>query len=450
MILNHRIADHFSNLAGGYSGTLNDTMKAGLVADGYSGTVNDMLQAYLRDIGYGPVLSSSFKKFTDFLAATDYDDVVAYYRMTETGKPVKGTGSVTVTRASSATGGDGITEDLVAVGNNTARYRSGKMLVEETRVNQVTYATPTAAQWSDSSTGVAAYSQSVETCKGRTGTAAKVTIGDVSGGLSGINFPAFAAADSAAGTASLYVRAGNCAGKVLDLLVLDFTATSPKGDAQITLTDEPQRVTVTTSALTAGNIMIIVAGYANLLGGASTLEDGDYFYVDVGQFETGESATSPILTSGAAATRLMDVPTIDVANMPAYSADYSIAMTLYAYDGSSNGHGLYSIDGETTRRAIIDGSDHKLYTVHPNATASTNVMPHSQPLRIVTSVDVDVNVNTYVNGVLESTTAAAAFSGTATAFYVGTYLGGTQSAHGLIGDLKTYSKALSATEALYA
>lgn len=362
-------------------------------------------------------------------------------------------GTGTFTRASSATFFDRVSGDITSATTDAPCFEEAGLLMEVARTNQVTATTPSnASGWANvGSTATLAFAQSVEACPGRTGTSCKVTMGSVAGGLSVVATPPFLSADSAIGCFSIYVvGVGSSIGKVADIAIYDVTATAVLGIAQVTLTANPQRVSVVGSATTATNAMLCTVGMSTAFGGSSNLAEGDYFYVDVGQYETGAGPSSPILTTGTAATRTAPTLTFPTSVLPAYTGDYSIAMTVKLVDGSTSGHGMYSADGETTRRAVVDASDHKLYTVHPNATASTNALSHDITYRIVTSVDVDGNVVTYVNGAVESTTTAAAFSGTMTDFYLAGYVGGTQPLHGWVKDFKVYSKAVDATEAQYA
>ena len=455
MVINQRIKDHFTDLLGSYSGTVQGTINDYLVSIGYSGSLNNMLQSYLYDLGYGKLLSGSFQPYLTDLGSSLHPNTVSKYDLTISLKDFFDNGAGTFTRASSRTGFDRVTGDLTTYGNNEPHFGELGLLIEESRTNQVTSTTPDSGEgWSNvGTTATLTEGQSVEACKGRSGTAGKCTVGDTSGGASFCGPAGFFSADSAIGCASFYVRGeGSSVGKTIDILIFDLTGTAVLGIDTFTLTDQPQRIHVVGSATTAGNVIVIGAGHIQAYGGASTLAEGDYFYIDVGQYETGAGPSSPILTSGAAATRAADLLSIPASALPAYTSDCTIAMTVVLKEDPIGGyHGLWAVNGETSREGIVDSSVQKtLHFMPSNSGAGDIELGHSVSIRYVCTYDADGNWVSYIDNALDNQGAVGAISGTATSIGIGANTGGSQVLHGWIRDVRTYDRALSSTEVPHA
>ena len=353
-----------------------------------------------------------------------------------------GTGSLEVSRASNAVQGDGVSSNIVTVGNNVARYGALGMVIEESRTNLVEYSEDSdnwLAQGGITTTkdyGIAPDGQP---------TSALITISSIS--PYAFKGAIVTPSASTTHTQSVYLKGTDSSvGKVIDVLFYDAVATAAKFVCQHTLTSEWVRVSCG-GTVVSGNTGYAVVGHATAIGGASDLEVGDAFEMWGLQLEEGIGSTSYIKTTGTAATRAGDWPSINAANMPAYSSDMSIAMTVSLFSDASNYHGLWAAEGETTREGDIDNGTAKLIHFIPSTDASTGTaITHGTPVRYCLTYDADGNWVAYLNGVQDDTAAVGSISGTLTSVTVGASSGGSYPLHGHLSLISIYNKALTSAE----
>lgn len=356
-----------------------------------------------------------------------------------------GTGPATLTRASNATQLSKITGNVEAKSSNEACFEAPGISMFQARTNQIVSSTPVFnASWSG--VGVTAeYNSGVEAMPGYT-TSAKVIVGsDTDCSI----YPIWTEANSAAGTASVWVKGDSgSAGKTIDIVLIDLTVGAAIGVDTLTLSETPQRIKLQGTATTATNTMLMAVGKGPTYGGTSNLAEGDVFYVDGFQYETGTGATPNIFTSGSAATRVKDVLTIPVANMPAYSGDMSIGMTFSLADDPSDYHGLFAATGENAREGVIDNATQKLLHFIPGADASAGrTIEHYRSVRYLLTYDANGNWIAYLDGVQDDTAAVGVISGALTSLYIFGSDSGTYPLHGWGRNLKIYNRILTAAEA---
>lgn len=443
MIVNQRLKQHFETLGGTTYRTVPDAIKGGLVAQGYSGTVNDMLKAYFADLGFGKTNTAGFKKLVDELSDVLYPNLVSYYPVTNSLKDFLGGTAATFTRSTVATYINKETGLVTVAAINEPRFEAQGLLMEEARINQCPYYSPFGGGgWGGS--GITFEASSVEAMPGFSSSASKATFVANTGAdyIAAI----FTSADSAVGTGSLWIASSaSSAGKTIDLALYDTTAAAVLGITTVTLTVNPQRVQITGTATTAGNGMVLAAGNLDAFGGTSNLDIGDVVYVDGAQYETGLGATSNILTAGSALQRTADSLILPAAAYPAYTADSTIAMTIVPMVDPDAYHGLWAVAGETSREADIDSATQKLLHFIPSTVASSgSVLAHGTPTRYVCTYDADGNWIAYLDGTQDDTAAVGSISGTITGLYVGG--NGTLPLHGHVREVKTLNTIATAEQ----
>lgn len=157
-------------------------------------------------------------------------------------------------------------------------------------------------------------------------------------------------------------------------------------------------------------------------------------------------ASSYIPTAGTAVPRGADDLSIDAANIPAPTADYTVCITVdsLGFD-SSKSQVLFNIDGETSRRIQWNTTTGAIEAIHGAVTSiSTSTFSAGDSVEICFTVG-GSNQTLYINSVQEDQDVKGTVTGTATAVDIGHQAGANQ-AFSNIQDLKIFDIQLSASQ----
>jgi len=135
-------------------------------------------------------------------------------------------------------------------------------------------------------------------------------------------------------------------------------------------------------------------------------------------------ASSDIPTVATTVTRAADNLSIDTANIPAPTVDYTISMELDILGlDSTKTQTVYSVDGETSRKSEINTTTGLLEATHGAVTStSTTALIAGTKVKIAFAVG-GTNQTLYINGVQEDQDVKGTVTGTATAISIGNAAG---------------------------
>lgn len=171
-----------------------------------------------------------------------------------------------------------------------------------------------------------------------------------------------------------------------------------------------------------------------------------FVYSSAFQAEELPFASSYIKTLASPVSRTADNLSIDAANIPSPTADYSVSFktTLIGLD-SSLSQVLLNVDGETSRRIQWNTTTGAIEAIHGAVTStSTTTFSGGDTVEVAFVVN-GTNQTLYINKVQEDQDAKGTATGTATAIDIG-HQGGANQAFSNIKKLKISDVALSATQ----
>jgi len=182
------------------------------------------------------------------------------------------------------------------------------------------------------------------------------------------------------------------------------------------------------------------------IGGESTWSTEEDIYAWGGQVEELPFASSYIHTTISLLTRTADNLSIDSANIPSPTADYSVSSVIDTLGSiaSPTDHCLWSAEGEVTR--ILRTSDSGNST--PNYIHTTNT--DGSPISINTVTEIVVTKNSsigtiYQDGVSTGTLVPGAITGSITDIAIGNK-GSSEHLYGHIKNFRIYNIALTADQ----
>jgi hypothetical protein len=135
-------------------------------------------------------------------------------------------------------------------------------------------------------------------------------------------------------------------------------------------------------------------------------------------------ASSHIKTTTIPVSRDPDDLSIDAANIPSPTSDYTVSMEVDVLGlDSTKIFTVYSVDGETSRKCEINTTTGLIEATHGAVTVtSTTVMVPGIKPDIKVAVDA-TNITLFVDGVQEAQAAKGTVTGTATAISIGNAAG---------------------------
>lgn len=165
------------------------------------------------------------------------------------------------------------------------------------------------------------------------------------------------------------------------------------------------------------------------------------------QLELAPFASSYDPTAGTNPARALDDFSIDPANIPSPTEDYSVCMKVKALGfDSGTSQVLSNVDGETSRRIQWNTTTGAIEAIHGAVTsASTSTFSAGDSVKVCFAVD-GANQTLYINGVQEDQDAKGTVTGSATAIDIGHQAGANQ-AFSYISDYRIYDAALTASQA---
>ncbi len=178
----------------------------------------------------------------------------------------------------------------------------------------------------------------------------------------------------------------------------------------------------------------------NRLVGIGTLNQA---YTWGAQLEQLKFASSYIPTTATSVTRDSDDLSIDPANIPAPTVDYSISFStsLVGLDDTLS-QVLFNVEGESTRRIEWDTTTGTIKATHGGVTCtSTSTFSAGEAVTVCFAVD-GTNQTLYINEVQEDQQLKGTVTGTATNINIG-HQAGTNHSYSRINSLKTYNEALT-------
>jgi len=172
---------------------------------------------------------------------------------------------------------------------------------------------------------------------------------------------------------------------------------------------------------------------------------GDEIEVDYIGLELLPFASSRIETTTLAVTRASDNLSIDVANIPASTADYSVSAEVDKLGFVSGGFArIYDVDGDT-RHLRVDTASNKLTGRHSTQSFGlTSIIPN-MVFKVTFTVG-SANQTLYFNGVQEDQDAKGVVAAGATGVDIGRQASG-QYLFGHIKNFRIYDVALTAEQA---
>ncbi len=203
-----------------------------------------------------------------------------------------------------------------------------------------------------------------------------------------------------------------------------------------------------TTTVTASSLLQLI-GMTTVDGNADYVGDGTGDLTFWGaQIENLNFPTSVTHNTSAAVPRGPDSLSIDVANIPAPTADYtvSVEVDILGIDSSIT-QTIYSVDGETSRKIEVNGTTGLIEATHGAVTStSTTALVAGTKTKIAFVVD-GTNQTLYINGIQEDQDIKGTVTGTATAISIGNAAGINQ----LFGHEKSFridKVALTANQVL--
>jgi len=245
-------------------------------------------------------------------------------------------------------------------------------------------------------------------------------------------------------TATAFVKAGN---KTVCYLTVEFSdpnantayfdlSTGTVGTVQAgldgatikRLTNGWFRITATRTTIGGGASFVHVA-WANadndaVFAGDGSTVDGHNWGAPL---EALPFASSYIKTVASTVPRTADNLSIDAANIPAPTADYTVSMEVDAIGfDSSLSQVLFNVAGETSRRIAWNTTTGAIEATH-GAVTSVSTSTFSAGDRVKISFVVDAtNQTLYINGIQEDQDAKGTVTGTATSINIGHQAGVNQ------------------------
>lgn len=165
------------------------------------------------------------------------------------------------------------------------------------------------------------------------------------------------------------------------------------------------------------------------------------------QLEELPFASSYIPTTTIAVTRGADNLSIDAANIPVPTADYSVSLTVtpLGVDDSSSVNGLMNVEGETQRVTRIATST-GFYQFRHNATSQSTTVATANARTKISGTVGATNQTLYVNGEQEDQDAKGTVTGTKTSISIGKIASGNY-IFANFKDFRIDSSELSASQA---
>lgn len=348
----------------------------------------------------------------------------------------------TFARACAATYHDTVSGTVLHYGNNVPRFTGNHLEVEEARTNLVAYSED-ANNWG-AAAGVTLIS-TTETAPDGSATATLLEF--TSDSDAGIGPTIGAVSNATAHTVSVFLKGP--AGLTATLGIVDGTTPAALGFKHVTMTGNWVRVEVTGTVVTPANFHYVFVGAFSDVPGHN-IAIGDQLHYWGYQFEEGGRASSYIPTSGSAATRVAEHPTLPSSAIPHYDVDSSFAFDFYLYpNGLQSYHGTFDVGGNAYRQQVID-TDGGILTFIPANNAAYGVgVSHNRWHRLLFTFDASSGAFIiYLDGVQVYTSTAGVLTGTTQwldLFYIPGY-----ALDGRGKNFVSYNRIITADEAPYA
>ncbi len=331
-----------------------------------------------------------------------------------------GTGSATFTRSTTGTFIDAATGLVTTASVNIPRFEANGVLIEGGSTNDALHNRDhTNAVWAK--TGLTALKDAIG-ADGVANSASTLT----ATAPAGTSFQTVTQV-SAENTYSIDVRRKTGTG------VIEIT-----DDNGSTLTD----ITASINSSTYTRFEITTT-QANPVFGVKITTSGDEVEVDYGGLEELPFASSRIETTTIAVARGADDLSIDDANIPAPTADYSVSMLIDILADHSTDQHAFNATGESARslRAVAGSAPRASHAAVVNGTALT---PNTATSMVMTKDSSTLTF--YQDQVSKGTATPGAITGTRTAINIGNFSSGVNELFGHVKDFRIYSSVLTATQ----
>lgn len=369
---------------------------------------------------------------------------------------VLGTGSATITRSTIGTFVDKDDGLVKTAAIDTARFEASSVLIEGASTNLLLRSEEfDNAAWIKTQASISA---NTTTAPDGNNTADKIV--ENTANAEHFSEQLFSTLSGNPYTFSAYIKKSDHNTAVLRIPGIGFT-----GSAHVTLdftigvltesgTIDNSRV----QALTGGWFRVSItrtasSTVANALARIHTLQASSYtgdgtsgVFVWRGQVEPLPFASSGISTTTISVTKALEDLDISSSNIPAPTDDYTVSVEVDVSGlDSTKTQTVYSVDGETDRKIVINTTTGLVEATHGAVTSvSTTALVPGTKVKLAFVVD-GTNQTLYINGVQEDQDAKGTVTGAATAISIGN-AAGLNELFGHIKSFRVYDVALTAQQ----